>query len=401
VFTVAWAAAAALLWRTSVPGDLALPTLHPGDYFTAAQLRRSRHYDAFLRADLLLELVLQVAVVAGLALAAPRLTRRLRGGPTPRGVQLALLAFALVWVVRLLFELAALWWRRRYGIARAGYLDVVVGSWSTVVAEAVLVCIAVGLLMALARRLGARWWLAGAAAVAALGTAYVVVQPLVLAPRFSPLRNAAVRADVEALAHRIGAGGIDVRLRKAHERTRAVNAELIGIGPTRRIILWDTLFEGRFSRTEIRALAAHELAHVTRRQVWKGLGWFLLVVVPAIWVVDRAARLRGGMARPEAVPAAIAAGLAVALVLTPAIDLVSRRYEAEADWTALQTTRDPAAMRSLMQGLAAANLTDPDPPRLWQLTFEDHPSIMRRIAMAEAWARRNGQSLPPPRRVSR
>jgi STE24 endopeptidase len=397
---VAWVLAAALLWRTRVPGDVSLPSLHPRDYFTVAELRRSRRYESFLRVDLVAELVGQIGAVAGLALVAPRLTRRVRGGAVARGVQLALATFVLLWAVQLAFGLAAHWWRRRYGIVREGYLDFVVRPWSTVLAELVLVCVAVAALMVLATRFGSRWWIAGAGVVAMLGTAYVVVQPLVLTPRFAPLREPTVRAEIETLARRVGAGDVEVRLRKAHERTRAVNAELVGIGPTRRLVLWDTLLEGRFDRREIRVLAAHELAHVTRRHIWKGLGWFLLAVVPGVWVIDRAARLRGGLARPEAVPVAIAAGFALALGLTPAIDAVSRRYEAEADWIALQTTRDPAAMRGLLQGLAATNLADPDPPRAWQLTFETHPSVMRRIAMAEAWARRYGHPLPPPQRVS-
>jgi STE24 endopeptidase len=324
---------------------------------------------------------------------------RLRGGAVVRGVQLALIAFALAWLVQVAFGLVALWWRRRYGIARAGYLEVFVGQWFTVLAGAALLAAAVAVLMVLARRLRQRWWLAGAVVVAALGTLYVVVEPLVLSPRFEPLRNRAVAEEIETLARRVGVGDIDLRERKAHERTREVNAEVVGIGPTRRLVLWDTLLEGRFDRRERRVLAGHELAHVAGRHIWKGLGWFLLVVVPCVWVVDRTARLRGGLGRPEAVPAAIAAGLALALVLTPAIGLIGRRYEAEADWMALETTRDPAAMRSLFQKLAVVNLDDPDPPRGWELTFATHPSIVRRIAMAEAWARRHGRPLPPPRRA--
>jgi STE24 endopeptidase len=385
VLAVGWLVAAALLWRTRVPDDLHLQTLDPARYFDAAELRRSRHYAGVLRLLYVGELVAQLAVVVGLAVVAPRI--RLRGGPIRRGVQLALIAFALVWIVQLAFGLVALWWRRRYGIARAGYVEVFVGQWFTVLASAAVLCAAVALLMLLARRLGPRWWLAGAVVVAALGTFYVVVEPLVLSPRFEPLRDRAVRTQIETLARRVGAGGIDVRERKAHERTREVNAEVIGIGPTRRLVLWDTLLEGQFSPREIRVLAGHELAHVTRRHIWKGLGWFLLAVVPCVWVIDRSARLRGGLARPEAVPAAIAAGLALALVLTPAIGVISRRYEAEADWMSLQTTRDPAAMRSLFQKLAVVNLAEPDPPRAWELAFATHPSIMRRIAMADAWAR--------------
>ena len=38
--------------------------------------------------------------------------------------------------------------------------------------------------------------------------------------------------------------------------------------------------------------------------------------------------------------------------------------EAEADWKALQTTRDPAAARGLFVGFGETSLANPDPPGL-------------------------------------
>jgi STE24 endopeptidase len=61
--------------------------------------------------------------------------------------------------------------------------------------------------------------------------------------------------------------------------------------------------------------------------------------------------------------------------------------ESEADWKALQTTRDPAAVRGLFVGFARTSLGDPDPPAWAHILLDSHPTLAQRVAMAEAWRR--------------
>jgi STE24 endopeptidase len=70
---------------------------------------------------------------------------------------------------------------------------------------------------------------------------------------------------------------------------------------------------------------------------------------------------------------------------------VSRRYEAEADWLALTATRDPEAAIGLEQGFVVTAIGDPDPPAWVTLWLGTHPTAMERIAMAEAFAAREGR----------
>ena len=72
----------------------------------------------------------------------------------------------------------------------------------------------------------------------------------------------------------------------------------------------------------------------------------------------------------------------------PVTNVVSRRYESEADWVALRTTRDAPAARRLFQRFATKDLAEPNPSTLDYLLLENHPTIMQRIAMAKAWAAR-------------
>src|ERR671928_1457772 len=81
VLAALWLYAASLLWRTQVPAHLRLPRLDPHHVFPDALLRRTARHDGFLRIDFLLASAAQLLVLALLALRAPRLVGRLRGGP--------------------------------------------------------------------------------------------------------------------------------------------------------------------------------------------------------------------------------------------------------------------------------------------------------------------------------
>jgi Zn-dependent protease with chaperone function len=67
---------------------------------------------------------------------------------------------------------------------------------------------------------------------------------------------------------------------------------------------------------------------------------------------------------------------------------VVRHLEQEADWVGLETTCDPASTRASFERLARKSLTDPDPPGWSVALFENHPSIMQRIAMTDGFQRR-------------
>ena len=165
----------------------------------------------------------------------------------------------------------------------------------------------------------------------------------------------------------------------------APNAESVGLGPTRRVVLWDTLLDGRFSHSEIRVVIAHELGHIAHGHLLKRVGWLALFLLPASALVALATRRRGGLARPEAVPVALFVFVLVQLVTLPLFTLVSRHEEAEADWSALQATHEPATARALFERLATTSLTDPDPPAWSYVLYGSHPTIAQRIALTEAW----------------
>ena len=61
---------------------------------------------------------------------------------------------------------------------------------------------------------------------------------------------------------------------------------MTGLGPTKRIVLFDTLLE-RFTRDEVRVVVAHELAHVRHRDVPRGIAFAALTAPAAALAVQR------------------------------------------------------------------------------------------------------------------
>ena len=99
---------------------------------------------------------------------------------------------------------------------------------------------------------------------------------------------------------------------------------------------------------------------------------------------------RGGMGAPEAIPLALIVAAVFQLATAPAANWVTRRMEAEADWKALEVSRDPDSVEGAMK-LSETSLGDPDPPSWVQLLLGTHPALADRVAMAHAWAARSGR----------
>ena len=185
-------------------------------------------------------------------------------------------------------------------------------------------------------------------------------------------------------------GDIPIRVEEVSADTEQANAYAFGLGPSRRVVFWDTMLLEPFDESEQKVVLAHELAHHSQRHLAEGLGWFALFAIPGAWILMRTTRRRGGMGAPEALPLALLVVAIYQLATAPLANHISRRLEAEADWKALQVTEDPAALEGLMLGFSKTGLGDPDPPGWVQLMVGTHPTLADRIAMARV---RRGRPL--------
>jgi STE24 endopeptidase len=212
---------------------------------------------------------------------------------------------------------------------------------------------------------------------------------------FEPLAEGQTRSDLLALAAAAGIRVEDVLVIDASRRTTAANAYVTGLGPTKRVVLFDTLLD-RYESDEVRVVVAHELAHVRHRDVLRGIGYAAVVAVPAAWAVARLGRTVSPYRGAAALPAL---SLATALVSAPVGTIaarLSRVIERRADQYSLELTRAPDAFISFERRIALQNVIDIDPPRLLHALLATHPSTAERIGAALEFARRTGVATPPP-----
>ena len=201
------------------------------------------------------------------------------------------------------------------------------------------------------------------------------------------MKSDRLRDDIRALERREDVRGTPVRVQDVSADTRQANAFANGFGPSANVVLWNTLLRTPFTAGEVRVVVAHELGHVAHRHVLKGIAWFALLALPIAWLMTVAARLRGGIGEPAALPFVALVLVVAGFLAAPFANVVSRRYEAEADWSALKTTHDAASARKLFVDFQRTSLQQPNPPTWDYLWLENHPTIAQRIAMVEAWLR--------------
>ena len=316
-------------------------------------------------------------------------------GPIGTGMLIGMLGLGLVWLARLPFGFVALWWERRYEVSEVGYLEYAFGDWLALGGVFTAICLALLIVMGFARWLGEWWWIPGAAAFVAIAAVFTFSAPY-LTTGLEPLDDPALQAAGERYQADQGVDDIPMRIEEVSGDTSQANAYAFGIGPSRKIVLWDTLLDGRFSDGEERVVLAHEIAHHSSSHLLKGLAWFALFALPGAWILMRATRRRGGMGEPAAVPLALLVVAVIQLAAAPLQNTISRRMEAEADWKALESTRDPASARALFVSFADTSLGDPDPPDWSEQLLGTHPTLSDRVAMADAWAeRKRGVRLKP------
>ena len=389
MLALAWlAVGVVLLWPTVVPNDLVLDEVDERGVFGAELVARAERFERFLY---VLWALSQIALLATLCVYARKgaaFTKESAAGPIGTGMLLGMLGLAIVWLVNLPFRIVGHWWALRYDVSDAGYLAWLAEDWTLLGAQFVSVCLALLIVMGLARRLGDNWWLPGAAVFVGIAALFTFVAPYVDYTT-EPLRDEELIAAADRFESRLGLPDVPAYVQEVSEDTEQANAYAYGFGPTRRIVFWDTVLDDPFDLEEQQVVLAHELAHHSQQHLPEGIGWFAVFAVPGALILMLVTKGRGGMGSPEAIPLALIVAAVFQLATAPAANWITRRMEAEADWKALEVTRDPESMEGAMVGLSETALGDPDPPAWVQLMLGTHPTLADRVAMARAWATRN------------
>src|SRR5262249_24363252 len=203
--------------------------------------------------------------------------------------------------------------------------------------------------------------------------------------RFTPLPEDELARSLRDLSDQAGVPVRTLLVRDASRRTGKHNASVWGMGPTRRLVVFDTLLND-VPAGELRGVVAHELGHRRFRHVaWgtvlamAGAAAGVLVLWLVLWWSPG---LADGPYDARCVPLVLLTLGVLGGGGPPLEPGLSRRWERQADRFALELPGERETMVAMHRRLALATLADLDPPPLLYALLFTHPTPPERIAAA-------------------
>jgi STE24 endopeptidase len=220
----------------------------------------------------------------------------------------------------------------------------------------------------------------------------LILQPLyttVIAPlfnKFTPLEDGELRNAMEAYAEQVRFPVKEICVMDGSRRSAHTNAYFSGF-IKKRIALFDTLIEAH-STAELVAIIAHEVGHYKRKHILKGMIFSIIHIGVLFFMLSLFIDNRGLFDAFQMEAVSVYAGLLffsllyspIELVLSIAMNVVSRKYEYEADAFATETTESAESLILALKNLSVFNLGHLTPHRLTVMLNYSHPPVLQRIA---------------------
>ena len=233
------------------------------------------------------------------------------------------------------------------------------------------------------------WWLLFAAFFFIFQVLAAQLFPTVILPMFyklKPLSDDALDLRLSVLVEKFGYRMSGVYSFDLSRETRKANAALTGLGKSRKIIISDTLLEN-FSGSEIEVVLAHELGHLVKHHMMKGIVVSAITSLIGFYFMALAYSAYAGAhgyqpCELAAIPFLALVMIMFGVIVMPLGNFFSRKIEHEADMFALSSTGMKREFAESMRKLAKLNMTPENPPAWIEKIFFSHPSIGSRIRTA-------------------
>lgn len=243
----------------------------------------------------------------------------------------------------------------------------------------------------LLRNFGENWWLITGILMFFVTVILNRLAPTLILPifyKFKPLDNKELNDSILTLCKKAGVQIKGIFSFDMSKNTKKANAAFTGIGKSKRIILGDTLLSN-FTKDEIEMVFSHEMGHYKKKHNIKLMTLSTLLTFAGLYIT---ALLYGGsiayfgfngISEIAALPLLFLYLSLFGLLTSPVTNILSRKFEWEADTFALETTGNKSAFVSAMEKLADQNLSDKSPNKIIEFLFHSHPSIEKRIQFAQ------------------
>jgi STE24 endopeptidase len=237
---------------------------------------------------------------------------------------------------------------------------------------------------------GGTWaWLYAWIAVTAFSLLMQYIAPTWIMPlfnKFDPLEEGELRKAIENYADKVDFPLQGIYVIDGSKRSAKSNAFFTGFGKNKRIALYDTLIENHTTE-ELVAVLAHEIGHYKKKHIVKNMAISILqtgIMFGLLSVFLQVPALFEAFYMEEM---SVYAGLLFfGLLYSPVetliglgMQILSRKYEYEADAFAANTISEKEEMVNVLKKLSKDNLSNLTPHPFYVFLNYSHPPALQRI----------------------
>ena len=245
------------------------------------------------------------------------------------------------------------------------------------------------------RRAPKTWPIWGGVLVAVGVGLVLVIGPIFIEPlfnKYTPAPPGPMRDAVVTLAKQTGVPSDKIFIYNGSKQSNRYTANVSGIFGSARVAMSDVMFKKGATVSEVRGVVGHEMGHYVRGQSFVLMGAFGILAMIVFFLVKLlfpvVCRVVGGrgvksVADPAGLPVLNITLAVVLLLATPLKSTITRMTEADADRFSLEHAHDPDGLATAL--VKTADYRAPNPTRLEEIVFYDHPSVFHRAYDAMVW----------------
>jgi len=233
---------------------------------------------------------------------------------------------------------------------------------------------------------GSLWWLVFSIAMFFISVVLAQLVPIIILPIFykiTPIENEEIKKRILGLAKGVGMKVANVFQFDMSKNTKKANAAFTGLGKTKRIILGDTLLDN-YTEDEIETVLAHEFGHYKHKHIIKNLfigtftSFITFFAIASLYEISLNWFGFKEITQVSALPILSVWAMLIGILTTPIGNIISRKFEYEADEYAIKTTNKSEAFINTLEKLNEQNLGDKEPNPFVEWFFYSHPSVAKR-----------------------
>ena len=206
----------------------------------------------------------------------------------------------------------------------------------------------------------------------------------------TPLEAGSLRTKISDFAQRVGFKLDNIYVIDGSKRSTKANAYFTGLGPKKRIVLYDTLIKD-LTEEEIVAVLAHEVGHYKRKHTLQFMLASLLQTGIMLWLFSLFVNLPALSMALGGEQAYFQLGLIgfailytpVSMILGLVMNAWSRRNEYEADAFAARNY-DGNFLISGLKKISVKALSNLTPHPVYEWVYYSHPSLLKRMGAINA-----------------